>query len=356
MLSSQNPYENSLTLFNWRSNPFSFKIVPEIFTGYVDEVNKMMGGIQDGVRFSLLVGPTGSGKTTLLKNIEKKLGDKVRLIYLPKPPNDPKDLIDIFATNLRGGFLEKLSTRELNLYNLGDFINKKVGGEKIIFLIDEAQEASQQTLEWLRALSDQTENISIVMAGLPQFEKNLKDNLETLLRRVTLKVELGNLNKSEVKELIKRRVENSGGSDTRPFTDDCINFIYEKTAGFPREVLRVCDQLVQKAASKNLTIIDKDFLDVEENTAQRTSTQVLEELPERQKQVLDILSKNTALTPTELAAKVEMNEYKSKDNAIRALNNILIRLMKDNLIIRKKIGKAYKYEVAPKTQSLLVTA
>jgi len=356
MLSSQNPYENSLTLFNWRSNPFSFKIVPEIFTGYVDEVNKMMGGIQDGVRFSLLVGPTGSGKTTLLKNIEKKLGDKVRLIYLPKPPNDPKDLIDIFATNLRGGFLEKLSTRELNLYNLGDFINKKVGGEKIIFLIDEAQEASQQTLEWLRALSDQIENISIVMAGLPQFEKNLKDNLETLLRRVTLKVELGNLNKSEVKELIKRRVENSGGSDTRPFTDDCINFIYEKTAGFPREVLRVCDQLVQKAASKNLTIIDKDFLDVEENTAQRTSTQVLEELPERQKQVLDILSKNTALTPTELAAKVEMNEYKSKDNAIRALNNILIRLMKDNLIIRKKIGKAYKYEVAPKTQSLLVTA
>ncbi|HLD56776.1 MAG TPA: AAA family ATPase [archaeon] len=330
--------------------------MPEIFTGYVDEVNKMMGGIQDGVRFSLLVGPTGSGKTTLLKNIEKKLGDKVRLIYLPKPPNDPKDLIDIFATNLRGGFLEKLSTRELNLYNLGDFINKKVGGEKIIFLIDEAQEASQQTLEWLRALSDQIENISIVMAGLPQFEKNLKDNLETLLRRVTLKVELGNLNKSEVKELIKRRVENSGGSDTRPFTDDCINFIYEKTAGFPREVLRVCDQLVQKAASKNLTIIDKDFLDVEENTAQRTSTQVLEELPERQKQVLDILSKNTALTPTELAAKVEMNEYKSKDNAIRALNNILIRLMKDNLIIRKKIGKAYKYEVAPKTQSLLVTA
>src|SRR3989344_5908680 len=355
MLSSQNPYENSLTLFNWRSNPFSFKIVPEIFTGYVDEVNKMMGGIQDGVRFSLLVGPTGSGKTTLLKNIEKKLGDKVRLIYLPKPPNDPKDLIDIFATNLRGGFLEKLSTRELNLYNLGEFINKKLSGEKIIFLIDEAHEASQQTLEWLRALSDQIENISIVLAGLPHFEKNLKDNLETLLRRVTLKVELGNLNKSEVKELIKRRVENSGGSDTRPFTDDCINFIYEKTAGFPREVLRVCDQLVQKAASKNLTIIDKDFLDVEENTAQRTSTQVLEELPERQKQVLDILSKNTALTPTELAAKVEMNEYKSKDNAIRALNNILIRLMKDNLIIRKKIGKAYKYEVAPKTQSLLVT-
>ncbi len=345
-----------MTLFNWKANPFSFKIIPDIFTGYVDEVNKMFGGIQDGVRFSLLVGPTGSGKTTLLKNIEKKLGEKVKLIYLPKPPTDPKDLIDIFATNLRGGFLEKLSTRELNLYNLGEFINKKLDGEKIIFLIDEAHEASQQTLEWLRALSDQIENISIVLAGLPQFEKNLKDNLETLLRRVTLKVELGNLNKSEVKELIKRRVEYCGGSDTRPFTEDCINFIYEKTAGFPREVLRVCDQLVQKATDKNLTIIDKDFLDVEENTLQRTSTQVLEDLPERQKQVLDLLSKNNKLTPTELASKIEMSEYKSKDNAIRAINNILIRLMKDNLIIRKRIGKAYKYEVAPKTQSLLVTA
>ncbi len=356
MLSSQNPYENTLTLFNWKSNPFSFKIVPDIFTGYVDDVNKIMGGVQDGVRFSLLVGPTGSGKTTLLKYIEKNLGEKIKLIYLPKPPSDPKDLIDIFASNLKAGFLEKLSTREINLYNLGDFVNKKLNGEKIIFLVDEAHEASQQTLEWLRALSDQIENISIILAGLPHFEKSLKDNLETLLRRVTLKVELGNLNKSEVKELIKRRVEYSGGSDTRPFTEDCINFIYEKTAGFPREVLRVCDQLVQKATSKNLTIIDKDFLDVEENTIQKSSTQVLEDLPERQKQVLDILSQSGDLTPTELASKVDMNEYKNKDNAVRALNNILNRLMKDNLIIRKKVGKAYKYEVSPKTKSLLVTS
>ncbi len=357
MMSSQsNPYENTLSMFGWKANPFSFKIVPEIFTGYIDEVNKMLGGVQDGVRFSLLVGPTGSGKTTLLKHIEKRLGEKIKLIYLPKPPTDPKDLVEIFATNFRGGFLEKITTKELNLYNLGDFVNKKLNGEKIIFLIDEAQEASQETLEWLRALADQIDNVSIVLAGLPNFEKNLKENLETLLRRVTMRVELSNLNKPETIELIKRRIEHSGGSDIRPFTVDCIDYIYEKTAGFPREVLRVCDQLIQQATAKNITIINNDFLETEQTTTQRTSTQVIEELPERQKQILQALSKNNSLTPTELSNLIDLSEYKSKDNAIRALNNILNRLMKENLAIRKKVGKAYTYEVAPKTKSLLVTS
>ena len=340
--------------FGWNFNPFSFKIIPELFTGYEQDVNRLYNGVNDGSRFALVTGESGTGKTTMLKYLNQKIDPKKQVLYLPKPPSDPKDFVEIFTTNLKLNFFEKnITKRDVNLYNLGDFVNSKTKDSKIILFVDECHEAPTQTFEWLRSLSDQIENISIVMAGLPSFESILRTNIDTLLKRVNIKVQMGNLTKSETLNLIKKRIEFAGGADTKPFTLESVEMIYDKTAGYPREVLRICEEIMQKAVIKNVSIVDADFVEMECMFKEAENPATIEGMSQRQKNIIDALAANKSLTPSEIVSKIDCAEYKNKDNAIRSVNNILKRLMAEGKLARKKRDKAFVYELSHKMQSAI---
>jgi type II secretory pathway predicted ATPase ExeA/predicted transcriptional regulator len=346
--------EKTIKIFNWQSNPFTFKIIPDVFVGYESEREKIYSALISGEKFLLVLGPTGSGKTTLLKHLLERL-DGYDVLYLPKPPKDPNDWLSVFDKVLRPGLFSFLRKKTVNLYNLSDEMSKKLKNKRFFLLLDECHEASIESLEWLRTITDQIENMSVVIAALPIFEKILKQNLETFMKRITLSVKLTNLTKSEMRELIKRRVERAGGEDIKPFTTDVLDFIYERTAGFPREVLRVCNEIVQEALDKNITTIDSYFIK-ESAHEKRIPLQSIESLPERQKIVMNILREKGELTPSEIIKGMDSEEYKNKGNAIRAVNNILKRLMDQGFVERKKVGKSYKYMISAKYQTIVVEA
>jgi type II secretory pathway predicted ATPase ExeA len=348
---------HALGPFGWKKNPFTFRISPELFVGYGREMSDITINLNEGGKFSLLLGPTGAGKTTMLMALLKKFGFKRKIIYLPKPPKDPRDFVDIFRSKL-GSRISFFSgdERRLCLYGLNSYLNRKLKDERCLLFVDEAHEASVETLEWLRTLGDQVDNMHIVMAGLPVFESILQDKLETFLRRITLRVELSNLTKSETRELIKKRIENSGGDDIEPFTADSIGLIYQKTEGFPREIIRLCDTLIRDATKKNITTIDAAFLSEAEEKAGRISVEAMKDVPDRQKNILGVLKTGGAMTPAQVAERMNMKEYKNRDNAIRSMNNLLNRLLKDGMVTRVKVGNAYKYEVAQKFRTMMVDA
>lgn len=346
-------------LFDWQSNPFTFQIIPELFVGYEKETGSIRDGLQSGNKFTLILGPTGSGKTTLIKSLMNNLdGDFHRVIYLPKPPRDSRDWISVFFDMARPGRLKSLirGGNGLNIYNLSDRVDRKLSGRKLLLFIDECQESTVESMEWLRAITDHIENLYVVMSALPVFEGTLKSRLESLLRRVGTRVELTTLTKSETRELIKKRITYTGGEDIRPFTSNTVDYIYQRTGGFPREVLRVCGELVNEAIGKNISTIDMDFLRERHQPEQRLSIEAVDALPERQRLILDTLSKGIQMTPSEVIDDLDLEEYKNRDNAIRSVNNLLRRLMKEGLVERKKVGKTYKYVVSSKFQTLMVEA
>ncbi|UCG95751.1 MAG: AAA family ATPase [archaeon] len=350
--------EKYVKLFEWRENPFSFKIIPSLFVGYMRETENIIDNIRSMDKFSLLLGPTGSGKTTLLKFIADKFDGK-NIFYLSKPPKDPEDWVNIFTNFIGFGILERLFSRRkgLNLYNLSEWVNKKTQKRKIILLLDEGHEASMETLEWLRTLTDQIDNLSIVIAGLPTLEQILKENLETFVRRVSTKVELTTLTRSEIRELVKKRIEWAGGSDIKPFTSGAIQIIHEKTGGFPREVIKACNDLVQKAIERNISAIDPNFLEeIHTETPKRVSLGTVSNLPSRQKLVLELLNKHRDLTPSEVVSNIDLDGYKDKENALRSVNNILKRLLKDGLITRKRTGKTFQYRLSDKVKTMMINA
>jgi len=347
-------YEKQLKLFRWNSNPFTFQITPSIFVGCTKELAEIATGIESGNKFSLLLGPTGSGKTTMLRFLEQKFNGRTKMIYLPKPPRDAKDWVAVFEkiTKKRLSFRKK----SINLYNLNEHVNKALKNRKLLLFVDECHEASLESLEWLRTLADQVQNLSVVVAGLPVFESTLRSNLETFMRRVGSRIELGNLSKSETRELIKRRIENAGGEDIRPFSHNIIDYVYDRTGGFPREILRVCNELSIKAMERSITTIDLDFLKETDAPGTRFSAEKIAALPERQKLLLETLSKHGELTPAQIISKLDVEEYKDRENGVRSVNNVLRRLMKERLVERKKSGKAYMYRVSERFQTLLVNS
>lgn len=341
----------------WKENPFSLKILPQLFVGYSEELNNLSRGIENNEKVALLIGPTGAGKTTLLKKlIETATGD-YEVLYITKPPQNPEDLVQMFKTVLRPSFIEKLLSRDrITLYELPNYVTRKLGNRKMVLLVDECHEAPIQVLEWMRTISDQINNLSVVMAGLPTLETVLEQKLETLLNRVTVHVELTSLSREEVEELIRKRIEYAGGSGTGPFSREAIDVIYERTGGFPRNVLKMCDDLILESGAKKITVIDKTVAEsTQPPETAPVNTNFIETLPEKQKEILKILVVGP-LSPSEIAEKIGIEDYKSEDHASRSVNNILRRLMDEDCILREKRGKGFVYKLSPKVRTLLATS
>lgn len=344
---------DGISKFEWDSNPFTFRILSDFFVGYEEEKNRMITGLRSGDKFSLLLGPTGSGKTTMMKHLANTIED-CKVLYLAKPPKNPEEWITALKEIWRPRFAFLHRTSHVNLYNLPSKINNRLDSNGCVLFVDECHEASIESLEWLRVLTDQTDNLQTVMAGLPVLENILKENLETLRQRVNTEIRLTNLTKSETRELIKKRVEGSGGDDIRPFTSEAINFIYDKTGGFPREILKHCNRLVHKALRKNITTIDSSFLKESEPEEERISLESINQLPKRQKAILEALTREGESTPSDLIPHLDMDSYKSKGSAVRSVNNLLRRLMKEGLVDRNRSGKSYRYSISSKYKSAMV--
>ena len=358
---NDNQNERYVKLFGWQGNPFVFKILPDLYVGYEKEINSLINNLSNGTKFCLILGPTGSGKTTMMKNIINKIQGYQRVFYVPKPPNNPDEWKKIFTDIVKPGLLQRMFSRKMadniTIYEVGEWVNAKTKAKRLLLLVDECHEAGKESLEWLRTLTDQVSNLSLVMAGLPVFEKRLMEELETLRRRVEKRVELTNLTTAETRELIKKRVEWMGGEDVKPFTSNAIQYVFDKTNGFPREILRVCSDLVENAMQNNISTIDTEFTKAPPLTYERHVTMNnMEELPYRQKNILEILSAHGDMTPSQIAKLLKPEDYSDSGNAVRSVNNILRRLAAEKMVTRERRGKAFKYKVAMKYQTMLVSA
>jgi type II secretory pathway predicted ATPase ExeA len=355
--------------WGWNENPFVLKIDPKLFTGYEKQVEAVLKHIENRHKVALITGMTGAGKTTFLKWLEAKAQE--HSLYVSKPPEKPEVFVDMFLDTFRPSFIERLLRIKPNLYNLPDYLNKKLRDKHLLFLVDEAHETNRDVLEWLRVLTDQINSVSLILAGLPNLETKIKNELQTLDQRVITRIILDALTKDEMRELIRKRIEGAGGAGIEPFTDQAIERIFQRTGGFPREVLKMCDRLVNTALEKNRDSIGEDLIEehremelpkvrVEEPVVtfmpKPPSEEQVKGLPYKQRKILELLSQRDWLTPTSLVEELDFKSYASKNHAIRSTNNILHRLMLEGFVQRESRGKAYMYALTPKVRTMFAKA
>jgi type II secretory pathway predicted ATPase ExeA len=341
--------------FGFSENPFTLSIEPSIFVGYEEEKTAIIRAIEERHKLSLVLGPTGSGKTSLLKWLALKLQDSYDTLYIGKPPAKPEEFIDIFNEHFKPNFLLRVLRLFIphirNLNSIPGFLNKKLRNKKLIILLDEAHESEKSVLEWLRVLSDQVDNLFIVISALPIFEENLSE-LETLRKRIMARIELLSLTKEETSELIKKRIENVGGSFPGPFDEASINLIYERTGGFPREVIRLCNELMNKAIAERADRVSTELF--EEKREKAPSLGLLEKMTPLKRKIAELLVK--PMTPGQLADSLNLEKYKTRQHAVRSVNNVLKEMMNEDLVERRKTEKTFVYQLSPRIRTLVVKA
>ncbi|MFP4045983.1 MAG: AAA family ATPase [Candidatus Aenigmatarchaeota archaeon] len=336
-------------------NPFTLRIIPEVFVGYNKELRRISYHIEENRKFALIAGATGSGKTTLLRLIEDSFNNEFKIVYFSKPP-EMNELTDIFLEKIPPSFFQRLFGFDVSVHDLSDYLNKQLD-ERLLLLLDEAHESDVKVLQWLRTITDQVNEIQLIMAGLPSIDSKLDKEIETLKSRVTTRIDLSTLSKEETEDLIKNRIEKAGGEDFGPFTRECVDEIYEKTGGFPREVLKLCNKLINRAMEEDETEIDcvGDMAEEDEDEEEKSNSRdLLQDLPYKQREIVKVLAEEDDLYPSEIAEELGTESYKTKQHAVRSINNILRRMLKEDLIERKRKGKGYIYSLNIKTKNLLV--
>ena len=335
----------------WKGNPFTFSILPELFVGYRSQLERVLLALEERHKLVYLAGPTGSGKTTFLKWLEEQLPHGFDVLYVAKPPQQPEKFIDIFNNKYKKPWYVFWNSDIKNLYEIPEFLNEKLKGKHLVVMFDEAHESEIEVLEWLRVLGDQVDNISVLLSGLPILESHLKDNLETFRKRIAAKIELVSLTKEEMISMIRKRIQHAGGSGSE-FSLEVLDFIFAQSGGFPREVLRICDELVNQAILSGTKEFSVNPVAQQEVVSQ-ISLSIVDEMTPMQKEVVELLAKNP-MSPGDIANAIDLTKYKSRQHAVRSMNNVMKKLYEDGYLERRRSDKAYIYSLSGKLRTIVV--
>jgi predicted transcriptional regulator len=74
-----------------------------------------------------------------------------------------------------------------------------------------------------------------------------------------------------------------------------------------------------------------------------------------QKQVIELLSKNS-LSPGQIVDAINLEKYKSRQHAVRSINNIVKKLYEDGFLERAKAENTFIYSLSGKLKTLVVKA
>jgi general secretion pathway protein A len=194
--------------------------------------------------FAALIAPCGMGKTTLLFEFLQRLQGEAHTAFLFRTQCDSRQFMRYLLRELGAseGTNDLVAMHEC----LNEVLVKEAAaGRKVVIVVDEAQNLTEDVLETVRLLSNfetaSSKLIQIVLSGQPQLVSTLsRPSLLQLRQRISVWRDLAPLTGEEVTSYIEHRLEVAGASDTKIFERRARVLIAQHTNGIPREINSVC--------------------------------------------------------------------------------------------------------------------
>ena len=263
-MADQSLYEG---YFGLKEKPFKLTPDPKFF--YMSKEHQeafahLVFSIQENKGFATITGEVGTGKTTLCRNFLNHLDKKIKVAYIFNPYLTDVELLQNINDELgipSNNESKKNLIDELNEY----LLEEKRQGNKVILIIDEAQNLSPNVLEQLRLLSNlETETdklIQIILVGQPELENTLsRPDLRQLKQRITIDWELLPLSKDETSSYIQHRTRIAGGNENLSFTRHAMDKIHEYSKGVPRLINVLADRALMIAFTLGKKQIDSKII------------------------------------------------------------------------------------------------
>jgi general secretion pathway protein A len=244
--------------FGFKERPF--QLVPNpaylfLSRSHEEALAHLTYAISQGDGFVEITGEVGTGKTTLCRAFLENLDRDTEAAYIFNPKLDSVQLLK--AVNDEFGIPSKADNTKDLIDGLNAFLIEKKGeGKRVILLIDEAQNLSQEVLEQVRLLSNlettTSKLLQIILVGQPELGEMLDSHeLRQLGQRITLSCHINPLTYRETREYIRHRVQVATQKTGVRFTRAALRTIYRYSGGIPRLINIACDRALLTAFGLN---------------------------------------------------------------------------------------------------------
>ena len=271
-----------------------FSITPDPHYVFLSEHHRdalahLLYGIRQGGGggFVQLTGEVGTGKTTLSRLLLNQLPENTHAALVLNPRLEPAELLQTICEELRLPVSEKISVPTapattgkrksraaapkppggkamfdaLSAYLLEAYAK----GDKVVLIIDEAQNLSTEALEQVRLLTNlETETqklLQIILIGQPELRETLaRPELRQLAQRITARYHLRPLDLAGTTAYLRHRLTTAGAARF-PFSNDAVRRVYRRSGGVPRLINVVSERALLGGYAHDLLTIDAKTVD-----------------------------------------------------------------------------------------------
>jgi general secretion pathway protein A len=243
-------YEN---FFGLKERPFDLSPNPRFLyvTGPQREaLANLRYGLTTPRGLTLLLGEAGTGKTTLVQSVLAELDpDQIECVLVSNPTLTRAEFYEFLSTSFRLD-AGPISSKARFLFALRRHLEERHRAGKLTALIlDEAQSLPYELLEEVRLLGNietpTTKLLNVVLAGQPELAERLNESsLRQLKQRISLRCELRTFDFPETAAYVAGRIRIAGGRPADIFSREAVSAIYEASAGVPRTINVVCDNVL----------------------------------------------------------------------------------------------------------------
>lgn len=243
--------------------PFSIESDTSLFVlsaGHEQALDKLYRALLDRKSFLLISGVAGTGKTLLLQTLMGLTEQHCEFLRLhPEDLGGEDRSSDRLSTLLlaAAGAPSATPNRELDRRadknaQLRDYLQKSRGaGKRLVVVIDEAQQLSDNQLESLRCWSNLDDHsgraMQFVLAGHKSLARRLNSpRLANLKQRIGMRCELPPLSLLDTQRYMAHRCL-LAGADRPLFDHSVVIRVYSLTLGLPRLINTVADALLLHA-------------------------------------------------------------------------------------------------------------
>jgi general secretion pathway protein A len=148
----------------------------------------------------------------------------------------------------------------------GFLLREYVKKNKVVLIVDEAQNLSSETLEEIRMLSNLNDEkqplFHIILLGQPNLRDRLNQKaLEQLRQRISIHYHLEPLDFDDAVQYITHRLRKAGSPQTDIFTPAALESIYQHSQGIPRVINIICDTALVYGFAEGAEKIDKTIIE-----------------------------------------------------------------------------------------------
>lgn len=240
------------SFYGLQSKPF--RLTPDFrfffeSQGHKRAIAYLRYGLEQREGFIVITGGIGTGKSTLVDMLFQMISrQQIVAAKVVTTQLDADDLLRMVCASF--GLPHEQMSKATLLKSLETFFQRKAArSERVLLVIDEAQNIPKSSLEELRMLSNiQVNGVAVLqtfLLGQDEFMEILQaPDMEQLRQRVIATYRLRPLSPGETPGYIEHRLRQVGWTGNPSFDQAAYEEIHAQTEGVPRRLNTFCDRLM----------------------------------------------------------------------------------------------------------------